>query len=110
MLRVAFTVIGSFADGVNFSFGSTTGTQIGTAATQLLSFWGATPIPRPAGAVQAALTNSTGGAAGTNLAACTATNSSDQSATINANFTAIYTLLNALRAAMLAEGLIKGSA
>jgi len=45
--RVAFAVIGSFADGVNFAFGSTTGTQIGTATTQKLGFFGKTPIVQP---------------------------------------------------------------
>ena len=45
--RVAFNVIGSFVDGVNLTFGSTTGTQIGTATTQKLGFYGATPIVQP---------------------------------------------------------------
>jgi len=52
--RVACTVIGSFLDGVNFTFGSTTGTQIGTAATQKLGFYGKAPIMQPTmGAVTA---------------------------------------------------------
>ena len=42
--RVAFNVIGSFLDGVNLTFGLTTGTQIGTATTQKLGFYGATPV------------------------------------------------------------------
>jgi len=42
--RVAFNVIGSFLDGVNLTLGSTIGTQIGTAATQKLAFYGAAPV------------------------------------------------------------------
>jgi hypothetical protein len=45
--RVAFTVVGSYADGVNITFGSTTGTKIGTATTQKLGFFGKTPIVQP---------------------------------------------------------------
>ncbi len=45
--RVACTVIGSFLDGVNFSFGSTTGTKIGTASTQKIGFFGHTPAVQP---------------------------------------------------------------
>ena len=45
--RVAFQVIGSFADGVNLTFGAATGTQIGTAANQKLAFFGKTPVVQP---------------------------------------------------------------
>jgi hypothetical protein len=45
--RVAFSVIGSFTDGVNFTFGMATGTQIGTAANQKLGFFGKTPVVQP---------------------------------------------------------------
>jgi hypothetical protein len=45
--RVAFSVIGSFADGINLTFGTSTGTQIGTAANQKLAFFGKTPIVQP---------------------------------------------------------------
>jgi hypothetical protein len=46
-LRVAFKVIGSFADSVNLTFGTSVGTQIGTAANQKLAFFGKTPIVQP---------------------------------------------------------------
>jgi hypothetical protein len=46
-MRVAFHVVGSFADGVNLTFGTVTGTQIGTAANQKLAFFGKTPIVQP---------------------------------------------------------------
>jgi hypothetical protein len=96
--RVAFGVLGAYADGVNLTLGSGVGTQI------------ATPVVQPAGAAQAALVDSTGGSIGTTLAAVTATNSTDQSAVINANFASVNNLLEALRAAAVAAGLIKGSA
>jgi hypothetical protein len=45
--RIAFQVVGAFADGVNLTFGTTTGTQIGTTANQKLGFFGKTPITQP---------------------------------------------------------------
>jgi hypothetical protein len=45
--RVAFQVVGAFADGVNLTLGTTNGTQIGTAANQKLGFFGKTPITQP---------------------------------------------------------------
>jgi len=45
--RVAFPVLGSFADGINFTFGTSIGTQIGTAANQKLGFFGKTPVAQP---------------------------------------------------------------
>lgn len=42
-------------DGRNFQFGLSTGTKIGTSATQKMSFYNATPIVKPTGvAVSAA--------------------------------------------------------
>jgi hypothetical protein len=43
-----------WAAGLNMSFGTGTGTKIGTATNQLLSFWNATPIVQPTTAVAAA--------------------------------------------------------
>jgi hypothetical protein len=40
-----------FADSYNMSFGTTTGTKIGTSTTQKLSFWNATPIVQPTTAI-----------------------------------------------------------
>jgi hypothetical protein len=45
--RVAFSVVGSIDDGVNLTFGTVTGTQIGTAANQKLAFFGKTPVVQP---------------------------------------------------------------
>lgn len=45
--RQCFNVVGSWADGVNITLGTTTGTKIGTSTGQKLSFWGATAVVRP---------------------------------------------------------------
>ena len=45
--RVAYAVLGPFVDGINFTFGTTTGTQIGTSASQKLGFFGKTPTVQP---------------------------------------------------------------
>lgn len=91
------------------SDGNPDGTTVGQSATDLISFYGATPLARPAGAAQAAVTDASGGtAAPTNgIAALTGTYNS----TILAN--AIATLAaqgNALRNALVSLGAIKGSA
>ncbi|HKI21542.1 MAG TPA: hypothetical protein VKA15_26845 [Isosphaeraceae bacterium] len=71
--RQCFMVCGSIADGVNLTLGSSTGTQIGTATTQKLGFYGATPIVQPAGStdLRTALINlglyASGGATPLNL-------------------------------------------
>ncbi len=65
-------------EGKNIIVGSTTGTVIAEAATDKIGFYGATPIVQPSGAAegavsqtQTALTDSTGGAVSTTLAAQT---------------------------------------
>lgn len=45
--RLAFNVAGAMADGVNLTLGSNVGTQIATAATQKLGFFGKPPITQP---------------------------------------------------------------
>lgn len=45
--RQCFEVVGSWADGVNITLGSETGTQLGTAPTQKLGFFGKTPTTQP---------------------------------------------------------------
>ena len=47
--RQSFDVCGSFLDGVNWTFGTTTGTQIGTSASQKIGFLGATPAVQQTG-------------------------------------------------------------
>jgi hypothetical protein len=48
-------------DTTNFIFSGTTGTKFGTATTQKLAFWNATPIVQPTTAVSAATLVSGGG-------------------------------------------------
>lgn len=88
---------------------SADGYAVGQSATDLVGFWGATPIVQPSGAAQAAVTDgSTGTAAPTNgIAPLTGTYNS----TLLIN--AIATLAaqgNAIRNALVSVGIIKGSA
>ena len=57
--RQCFGVAGSIAEGVNLALGTATGTQIGTATSQKLAFFGSTAIVQPGAAVDVvtALTN-----------------------------------------------------
>lgn len=87
------------------------GFHIGENAGDKVGLFGVTAVVQPAGAAQAALTDSTGGSVSNAIcAAVGATNSADQSAVINANFAKILKLLNALQAAGVNLGTIKGSA
>jgi hypothetical protein len=45
--RLPFGAVGSWLDGVNLILGTTSGTEIGTATTQKLGFYGATPVVQP---------------------------------------------------------------
>jgi hypothetical protein len=45
--RIAYGAVGSILDGTNFSFGTTTGSQLGTASNQKLGFYGQVPTVRP---------------------------------------------------------------
>jgi hypothetical protein len=98
---------GTLDEAANIALGTTTGSKIGTSASQKLGFYNATPIVQPASANQAALTNSTGGSYDGTLAAVSGTG---DDATINNNLTDIHTLLNEIRTALVDAGLIKGSA
>jgi hypothetical protein len=124
----------SLNDGSNIVLGTTTGSNIGTATTQKLGFWNATPVVQPAAAAQAAaaaqtqdtLTDSTGGSASTTLAAITAgatyaqadltaiknaiASLAAQLAKVRTDVTNIKTLQDATRTALVNTGLIKGAA
>lgn len=121
-------------DAGNVVTNGTTGTKIGTATTQKIGFWNATPIVQPAGAGQAAaaaatqetLTDSTGGTASTTLAAITAGAEYAQAdataiknalaslaarlAEVKADIAAEKVLTAALRTALVNAGIIKGAA
>jgi hypothetical protein len=118
----------------NIVAGTGAGVKIGTATTQKLGFFDATPVVQPAAAAQAAaaaqtqdsLTDSTGGSASTTLAAITAGAAYDQAdltaiknaiaslaaqlAKVRTDVTNIKTLQDATRTALVNLGLIKGAA
>lgn len=73
------------------------GDLIGQDATDLVAFHGATPVAQRSGAAQAAV-------------AGTASTSSSPFGYSQAQADAIVTLLNEIRAALVAKGIIKGSA
>lgn len=98
---------GTLEDGANVALGTTTGTKIGTAATQKLGFYGATPVVQPSGSAQAALTDSTGGTASTTISNV---GGSFSQSTLNNNFASLVNLANALRSAGVSAGLWKGGA
>lgn len=125
-------------DADDISFGTTTGSKIGTAVTQKIGFWNVTPVVQPAAAAQAAaaaqtqatVTDSTGGAVSTTLAAITAP-AADATTSLTADMTAVKnalasiaaqlaliktdvanvkTLQDATRTALVNTGIMKGAA
>jgi hypothetical protein len=59
--RISSTVA-TFAEGVGIVLGTTTGTKIGTASSQKIGFWNATPIVQPTTSVASATLTGGGGA------------------------------------------------
>ena len=88
--------------------GDPDGSQLGQTNTERLGFFGTTPIVRPTGAAQTAITDSSGGTANpaTGVAAITATY--NQTVIANA-FATVIAQTNALRLALVNLGLIRGS-
>lgn len=82
------------------------GYTTGQSATDLIGFYGASPLAQPSGANQGALTDSTVGVASTILAPLTGTYNST---IIVANIASLAAQGNAIRAALVSLGLIKGS-
>lgn len=110
---------------VNVDIGTTTGTKLGTSASQKLGFWNATPVVQPAGSAQAAaaaqtqesLTDNSGGTPSTTIAAISDTATKNavaslaaQLAKIRTDVANIKTLEDAMRSALVTIGLIKGAA
>ena len=85
----------TITDGKHIQFGTTSGSKIGSAATEKLAFWGASPIVQPASANQAAVTQTAG---------------ASYTATEQAMMNSLKALVNQLRSDLVATGLIKGSA
>ena len=79
----------------DIALSTSTGTKIGTATGQKIGFWNATPVIQQASANQAALAAYTTGAYGLDS---------------DAHMTALYNLVVAIRAALVATGIIKGAA
>lgn len=94
-------------DGAIVSTGTTTGYQLGSAASDKLAFWGKTPIVQPSGANQGALTDSTTGTAGFTLSDVGIVFSQ---AAINSNFASLARLVDNIRTALVNTGVFKGAA
>jgi hypothetical protein len=90
----------TIADEKNIVLNTTTGTKIGTATTQKIGFWNATPVIQQASAAQAAVTPSTD---------FTGADTVDK-AVVLAAVQAVETLVNRLRLDLVTTGIIKGSA
>ena len=82
---------------------------VGQSATDKVGFYGYTAVVQPSGSAQAAITDGSGGTANsaTGVAALTATYNS--TLLINA-FATIVAQTNAIRSALVAIGIMKGSA
>ena len=86
-----------FLDGRNIQLGTSVGTKFGTGTTELLAFYNSTPVVQRTGSAQNAV-STTGATQTTPFGYTTAAQAND-----------IVTLVNELRAALVALGLIKGS-
>jgi hypothetical protein len=107
--RICFDVVGSILDGVNWTFGTTTGTKIGTSTGQKLGFWNVTPIVQPTAAAPAAITDSTGSSSTTTLVAIRSDTGTHTASDAQDNDHILFTLLNAIRTALVNSGIMKGS-
>lgn len=94
-------------DATNIVPGTTTGLKLGTSVSQKLGFFNATPIVQPSGAGQAAVTDSTGGTAGSSLSDVGATHNQS---TLNNNFATLAREVDSIRTALVNLGLMKGGA
>lgn len=102
-----YTGTQTYADAVDLVFNTTTGSKIGTAVTQKIGFWNVTPVVQPAGANQAAITDSTGGTPGFTLVDVGIV---FNQANINNNFASLNRQVDAFRTALVNAGIIKGAA
>lgn len=99
----------TLSDNVNIAVNTGTGTKIGTATGQKIGFWNNAPVIQPAAALQAAITNSTGGTQNGTLVDVATAGIADP-VKINDNFTDIFALLDAIRTGLVNSGIIKGAA
>jgi hypothetical protein len=98
----------SLTDGSDIVLGTTTGTKIGTAASQKLGFYNVTPAVQPAHTNQAAVATTaiTTASTTTTPAGYATTTQADNLAAIVA---ATRTLINQVRSDLVTIGLLKGS-
>lgn len=89
----------ALADGANLTLGTTTGSQIGTATSQKLGFFGATPVVQQAGATPAATTAVTTAATSTTpYGYATSTQANNVATELAATVTAVNALITQLTA------------
>lgn len=112
----------TMSDGVNIIVDTTTGTNIGTAVTQKLGFWGVSPVVQPADAAQAdqgaiTVVGGNSGTSGAGLTLIGDTSSVDQASNLmndllalQEDITALDTLLTEVRTALVDTGIMKGAA
>ena len=86
-----------FLDGRNIKLGNSNGTKIGTEITQKIGFWNVSPISQRSGSAQASVITTA------------STQTTPFGYATQAQADAIVTLVNELRAALVAIGIIKGS-
>lgn len=89
--------------------GGADGRQLGVSVTDLVGFWGKAPIVQPKGAAQALVVDSSGGVAAPTNGILTLTATFNSTIIANAIAT-IAAQTNAIQAALVAAGLMKGAA
>lgn len=87
---------------------SSGGFSCGQSSSDLVGFWGATPIVRPSGAAQAAVTDASGGTAAPTNGILTLTGTYNSAIIANAIAT-LAAQSNAIRNALVSVGIIAGS-
>lgn len=92
----------TIGDGVDWAFGTTTGSKLGTAVGQKLAFHNSTPVVQRVGSAQAAVN-------ATPVASVGATYDQTEVNAIVTKCNANMVLVNELRAALVEKGLIKGA-
>lgn len=89
--------------------GNSDGHQMGASALAYVSLWGVTPVQQPKGAAQALVVDASGGAAAPTNGILTLTASYNSAILANAIAT-IAAQTNAIQAALVLAGVMKGSA
>lgn len=84
------------------------GNLYGQSATDLVGFWGATPIVQPTAAAQAAITDASGGTGAATNGVLTITATYNPTILANA-FATIIAQTNAIRTALVNAGIMKGA-